>query len=284
MDNPAGRLRYWIARFDAYPHRDRPVSVAAAEFLGHDSSPASFAAQVAFMRLGISLADTCQEVRRETALLPEYLHPEMLLSDFSQVEAYVLGITLARQTPVQHLNAPLDAAGLRGLEFLDRYLSANRPQTWIEDEARSLLTNQVRDLIDRIMADDELSGDTKQFVTARLADVETALRDARLDGTPAIERATDGLIGSVRREPIMWQRIVEGGLGGLLSNLVMALVLALGQQPTDNVLPPAQPTVEIGPDATEDEPGHYVVRPESDGIVDAEIVDETGHASAKEVG
>lgn len=274
MNNPAGRLRYWISRFDAYPHRDRAVSVAAAEFLGHEESPEDFAAQVAFMWLGTSLAETCHEVRREVALLPDYLHPEMLLSDFPQVEAYVHGFTLARQTQVQHLSGPLDNAGRRGLEFLDKYLASNRPQPWIDDEKRSELTDQVRELIDRVAHDDELSIETKQFVAERLVDVERALRNARQTGTQAIERATDALIGSVRREPVMWQRIVEGGLGGLLSSLVTALIMALGQQPAENVLPAGQPTIEIDNRTINVDVDNNVGSRRNDDVVDAEIVEE----------
>jgi hypothetical protein len=268
-NNPAGRLRYWIDRFDTFPP-GVAVSQAAATLLGLD--PESTDGRVAFMRLGTAMADMCSEVRVEAALLPESLHPDMLLSDFPQVEAYVARLADARQIPVQDLGAVLDPAGRRGLEYLDRYLATNRPQRWIDDDDRAELIDKVRHLVDQVAVDPSLSASEKDFVIIRLNEVLSALRDADLTGTRAVERANDALLGSFRSEPGRWARIWEGALGELLGGLVLTIVLALGQQPHDNVLPPPAPVIQIENSTTvevEVEP----TAQDGPGAVDADVVD-----------
>lgn len=132
------------------------------------------------------------------------------------------------------------------------------------------------------MADGTLDDLAKEFVAANLSDVETALRNALLTGTPAIEKATDALLGSFRREPAMWQRIVEGGLGDLLGGLVMALIVALGQQPVENLLPTPTPSTVIQIDNS-NTTVNVDASPDSEAdVVDGEIVDDDKGSAQEE--
>lgn len=243
MDNPAGLLRHWLERIAEFPDKSQALSVAGAALI--EESHETVSGRMAVTRFGGQLAELCEAVRSEAALLPDYLHPDMLLSDFPQVEAAIDHFSMARQVRVEQFLATIEPAGHRCLEFLDTYLHHHRPHAWIDDAHRESLIEKVRDLIDKVGADEGLDLNLKQFVISRLSEVESAIRNATLTGTYGIERATDSLIGSFRREPGMWQRIFEGASGELLAGLVMALVVALGG-PTDvPVLPPAAPTPSI---------------------------------------
>lgn len=226
MDNPAGRLRYWLEQFSTWPNNGEALVVAACALLGKDANTVD--GRVAVMRLGAMLANLCAEVRAEVAHLPDFLHPHLLLSDFAQIEAAVDDFSLSRQTPVVSMLARIDPAGHRGLEMLDAHLHTQRPQQWIDDGTRESLVAQVRALIDGITEDPDLAVDVKRFVLRRLADVETRLREARLTGTPGIEAATDALIGAMHRRPDMWDRVAQTKWGPRLGKMAGALCLALG--------------------------------------------------------
>lgn len=277
-DNPAGRLRYWIQCFAVYPNKGEAIVVAACSML--DEDPNETSGRVAVMRLGAQLSDLCSEVRSEVALLPEYLHPEMLLSDFPQVEAAIDQMTLARQATVEALLQQINPAGHRGLEYLDTYLHSHRAQPWIDDQTRESLIEQVRDLVDGISDDPDLPLDVKQFVLVRLEDVEKALREVLITGSPGVERATDSLIGAMRRRPDMWERIGQSKWGPRLGNIAGALCLALGSaggipalMPGDVPQPPViEQTVEVETDVN-------VTVPSAEGdaaedIHDAEVVED----------
>jgi hypothetical protein len=285
MDNPAGRLRFWVERFVSYTNKGEAIVVAACSMLDEDANQPS--GRVAVMRLGAQLADMCDEVRAEVALLPDYLHPEMLLSDFHQVEAAVDQMTMARQVTVEAFTQQINPAGHRGLEYLDAYLHSHRAQPWIDDETRESLIEQVRSLIDGITEDLDLAVDVKQFVLRRLDEVETALREALLTGTPGIEFATDALIGAMRRRPDMWDRVAQTKWGPRLAKMAGALCLALGSagglpalMPGDEVQPPAiHNTVDVDTAVTVTVPAQ---EKENHGIHDAEILedDEDGSSAA----
>lgn len=283
MDNPAGRLRYWLEQISTWPNKNEALVVAGCGRLGKDANTVE--GRVAVMRLGAMLADLCAEVRAEVAHLPDFLHPDLLLSDFPQIEAAVDDFTLSRQTPVKNMLTRIDPAGHRGLEILDTYLHSQRPQQWIDDETRESLIEQVRALIDGITEDPDLAVDVKQFVLRRLVEVETGLREARLTGTPGIEHATDALIGAMRRRPDMWDRVAQTKWGPRLGKMAGALCLALGSagglpalMPGDEAQPPEiHNTVEVDTDVTVTAPAQA---DENEGIHDAEIVGEDDEGSS----
>lgn len=277
MDNPAGRLRYWIDQLQSWQNHNDAIVVAACSLLGLDQNTVE--GRVATMRLGAMLADLCFEVRKEVAQLPKYMHPDLLLSDFPQIEAAVDDFTLARQQPVHGMLSKINPAGHRGLEMLDAYLHTQRPQPWIEDDVRQSLIDHVRRLIDDVTDADDLDRETKDFVLLRLIEVERGLREALLTGTPGIERATDSLIGAMHRRPDMWDRVSSTKWGPRIAKLAGALVLTIGSvgglpalMPGDQPQPGVTNIVQIHVENSTQIDG--VPQAEDDDVVNAELVEE----------
>lgn len=280
LDNPAGRLRYWLEQVSTWPNKDEALVVAACGVLGQDANTTE--GRVAVMRLGTMLADLCGDVKVDVAHLPDFLHPDLLMADFAQIEAAVDDFTLSRQTPVKNMLTRIDPAGHRGLELLDTYLHTHRPQQWIDEEIRESLIAQVRDLIDGITEDHDLAADVKLFVLRRLVEVETKLRQALLTGGPGIEHATDALIGAMHRRPDMWDRVAETKWGPRLGKMAGALCLALGSvgglpalSPGDEDQTPEIHNVDLDTNVT-----IPTQSDENEDIHDAEIVGEENEGSS----
>ncbi|EGD45061.1 hypothetical protein NBCG_00597 [Nocardioidaceae bacterium Broad-1] len=284
LDNPAGRLLYWLNALKEQPGGE-PLVTAVGRLLDVDTGDVMGRADV--MRLGASLADLCLEVREEVERLPSYFHPDQLLADFGQIENAVDAFTMARNQNVESLTRQIDAGGYRGLEMIDLHLHTNRPQTWISDETRTSLLDQVRALIAEIDGTDELDEETKDFILLRLAAVVKALLDVMVTGTPAIELATDALYGSIRRRPDIWDRIAGTKFAQRLGKLAGALALALSSA---GGVPALMPADEPQPDVSNvqiviapgnDNLAHTGAEAEDD-VVEAEIVEPSNQEDASD--
>lgn len=228
MDNPAGLLRFWLHEQLNNMDHARALFEAAAEVIKADHD--TLAGRMEVLQFGARLADLCVEVRFEVGQLPPELLPDLLLADFEQVEKAVDYFTLARQQTLDNALNQINPAGWRGLEVMDNYLHIHRAERQIDEQTRASLIEQVRVLIDGITQDPDLSVEVKRVVLDRLGEVETALRDALLTGTVAIERATESLIGSwqnpTKRD--LWQRVGDSKWGERIGHIAVALCLALG--------------------------------------------------------
>lgn len=281
LDNPAGRIRYWLDALVAKPASD-PLILAAADILEVDDNTVSGRADV--MRLGVALADLCVEVRDEVGKLPEFLFPDILLADFGQIENAVDTFTMARHQKVENLALQIDSAGHRGLEMIDLHLHRQRPQAWIQEPDRVALIEQVRALVIEVRSTNELDQESKEFILVRLAAVEKALLNAILAGTPSIELATEALFGAVRRQPDMWDRIAGTTIAKRLGKLASALCMALGAV---GGAPALMPGEGPGPEVTNiqiqvgqtdlDNTAGDETGASDDGIIDAELVDQDGN-------
>ncbi|MGH3413928.1 MAG: hypothetical protein ACRDPH_12695 [Marmoricola sp.] len=281
MDNAAGRLRYWIDQLDGWPKSDDALVVAVCGFL--DLDPNAVEGMFGTMRLGSELADLCREVRSEVALLPDYLNPPMLLSDFGQVESLVGFFTLSRQYKVSQVLGQVDAAASRGLEYIDEYLHSHRPQPTIPEEDRAVLIDQVGELLRDVTDADDLPPDVREFVTVRLAGVERALRDYYLTGAEGVAAATDALVGGTRTRPDLWDRVASSRWGPRIGKVAAALCLAVSVSRglgLPALMPGDQPRPEVTVVQIQTTDGHVVSIPSphhdggDDEVVDGEIVDD----------
>jgi len=240
LNNPAGRLKVWVDRFVALSNTDIAISEALCRML--DVEHDEVEGRVEAMRVAAKVADLAAEVRVEAALLPDYVEPGALLEDFAQFDRMLDHFTLARQTRVTDMLGQLDAAAHRSLDLLDRQLSRFRPQPELSESLRVTLLDKVRALRQEVYDDASLDADLNDFLLRRFADVEAALVDAQFDGAAPVEVVTESIIGSIRREPKMWQRIAESTVAGTVSSVVTALFLSLVTPPAQDALPPGTPT------------------------------------------
>lgn len=197
--------------------------------------------RVEAMRVATRLADLAQEVRQEAALLPEHVEPDVMLEDFSQFDTLFDHLTLARQVRVGDMMAKVDAAAHRSLDMLSRQLHRYRPQPTVDEKVRQDLLMNVRHLRQQVAQDGALAKDVQDFILSRFGEIERVLREARITGALPIEMATDGLIGSIRRHPRMWQRVAESVFSEAVAGIVAGLFLTLVNPPSPEALPPGTP-------------------------------------------
>lgn len=272
MDNPAGRLRYWMVERAEPASGGNAILHSWQQILGYEAD--SWDGTIAVLRHASLLADLCTQVRTEALLLPAELHPKMLLLDFEQVETSVRYFTGMTQHTIGTQLSAIEGTGHRCLQLLDAYLSSHRPQGFLNLDTLDDLLEQVDALLAQVRDHPDLDEETRRFVQVRFREVRQALRDARVAGPRAVERATDALLGSFQREPRLWHKLGESTLAEVVGGLIVALLLSLGTQPTRDMLPPGTPerviieshvTVNIDP-----------AEPEGadDEIVEAELVDD----------
>ncbi|GAB7005665.1 hypothetical protein JCM18899A_31380 [Nocardioides sp. AN3] len=67
-----------------------------------------------------------------------------------------------------------------------------------------------------------------QFILARLREVQDALTEALIFGTPSVERGVNILWGSYRQERDWWDRLGESKWGPRVAKVWAGLMLTLG--------------------------------------------------------
>lgn len=239
IDNPAGRLQQWVSRFQLLPNKDTPISEALASMIGEDHS--TVRGRVESIRFAMRLAELADEVRAEAALLPEHVDADVLLEDFNQFDRVFDQMTIARQTRVADMLGQVDAAAIRSLDLLSRQLHRYRPEATLDENVRTTLIAAIKQLRRQVAEDVTLDSDVRDFILTRFGDVERVLLDAPATGSGPVERVTDSIVGSIQRQPRVWQRIAESVFAEAVAGVVAGLFLTLVSPPAPDALPPGTP-------------------------------------------
>ncbi|WP_416957760.1 hypothetical protein ACNKF0_09345 [Nocardioides sp. T5] len=239
LDNPAGRLKQWVDRFQTVSNRDTAVSDVLGSMLGVEV--AEVAGKVEVTRFAMQLAALGDDIRAKAALLPESVDADVLLEDFEQFDRVFDHLTMARQVRVGDMMAQVDAAAVRSLDLLSRQFHRHCPEPVMNEASREKLLEDVQSLREQVEQEEGLADDLREFILVRFGEVERVLRDVPVAGSVAVEVVTDSLIGSIQRQPQMWQRITESTVSGIVSGIVVALFSALVTPPPPDALPPATP-------------------------------------------
>lgn len=239
LDNPAGRLQHWVRQFQAVPNSDTAISEALARMIGVDHG--TIRGRVDAIRFAMRLPELGDDVRAEAVLLPEHVDADVLLEDFDQFDGMFDHMTLARQVRVADMLAQVDAAGHRSLDLLSRQLHRYRPEPTLNEDVRTSVVESLGLLREQVVEDATLDADLRDFILARFGEIERVLREATVTGAKPVEMVTDSIIGSIKREPTMWQRIAESAVSETVAGIVVALFLTLVSPPAPDALPPGTP-------------------------------------------
>lgn len=221
------------------PNKESVVSEVLATMLGEDH--ATVHGRVATIRFAMRLAELADDVRAEAALLPEHVDANVLIEDFDQFDRVFDHMTLARQIRVGDMLAQVDAAAIRSLDLLSRQLHRYRPEPTLNESVRANLVDSIKNLRKQVTEDTTLNGEVRDFILARFGEVEHVLRDASITGAGPVEMVTDSIIGSIERQPKMWQRISESMFAEAVAGVVVGLFLTLVSPPSPDALPPGTP-------------------------------------------
>jgi len=232
-------------------------------------------------RRGMMLAGLAQATRREAEQLPEMFHPAVMLANFHEVESALDQFTILPSIGLQQMYAQMQGTAWQALKMLDAMLSTHRPEAVVEHADIKEHVAKVRELIDEILADDDLDEALKRYIVARLRDIEDALTDALITGAGSVELAVNATIGAAQMDRDWWDRIAHTKWAPRIANVWMAIVTTLGAaggvpalMPGDDALPVIEQTVQVDTDVTvnvEDEDIHYaeIVEEDEDGPQEA---------------
>lgn len=204
LNNPAGRLHYWLQRGSARNHGNSAMGEWCAAFgLDHNK----VADRVQCMRRGAMLMRLATEVRREAEQLPGIYHPAVMLQHFGEIEGALDIFTILPGQQMGRMFEQIQGTGWQSLRLLDAMLSTHRPESVVEPDAIRKILAQVGSLIDEILADSDLETDLRRYIVARLRDVQNVLTDALITGAPGVELAANSLMGARHRDEDLWDRI-----------------------------------------------------------------------------
>lgn len=282
MNNPAGLILYWL-ELGSRTVANKSAMVEWCSVFQLDSAKVADRAECA--RRGLLLTALATEVRRDAALLPDYIPADMMLEHFNQVETVLDHFTLLPGTNIANMFAPLKETGWHSLKMLDRVLSQQSTRPAVERMVLDEHISKVRTLISDIASDETLEPDLRRYIIDRLRDVERALTDALINGAAGLEVAVNGLHGAHERERDLWERIAHTKWAPRIGAMWMALVTTLGAagglpalMPGSDTPPPHQTVVVIPfqhqPQITSPDHGDH-------DVFDAELVDDDGSAASE---
>ncbi len=219
------RIRWFLEAFRGAP-ASWTVPQGVAEIFGWDLQSEAHLVYRA-------IANAVQADRATRAMIdaaPTDSNVAMILEHFNQVDAAVAALASpSSSTPYvvqQVVNKVLDT-GWHALKIAPAILRAYSPQTdSMPDDTITSLLQETRELIDLVVAANDLAPDAKQTIVARLRDVETALLTYKVSGNPAVEGSRDALLGSLVASGSQWKQ-APGGLQGRVGRLIVNLGLAL---------------------------------------------------------
>jgi hypothetical protein len=276
MNNPAGRLRYWLQNANEIPGETVALSGWAEVF---DLDEATAQGKVEVIGRGAALMDLASETRQQMARLPGHFHADALLADFGEVEAALSQFLDLPRIKMVHFFQPLNGTGWRSLEFADLHLSSQLGERWIAGAQRDDLLRRVRSLINVVLESDDLGDEARLFVVDRLRQVETTLVQAQLRGVGDIESASDALVAGILRRADLGIEFFHTETGKLIGGFVFLVATALGMGSdylaiTDRSgTPVIENTVDVNVHVDDNNASDATRGRGSTGIVDAEVVE-----------
>lgn len=285
LDNPAGRLLYWLNQGQQYSsHPDPALNLWCQIF---DLNSQSKEDRARCLARGVDMMVLAQRVKAAVDDLPQQFAADTHLYHFDQVETCLDQFTNLAGVGMNAMMGTMSEGGWQALRSLDALLSRNRPEAEVPLDKVDQYRSMVDELIAEVAADGELADDLRVVILRRLRLVREALDEALISGAAGLERAVDSLIGSTQREPDLWDRIAQTRWGPRIGKLYYALATGLAALAVIPVLMP--PDADTGPPVVNNSVETTIEIDQSrstthlhkvddveaeDDVVDAEVVEE----------
>lgn len=212
LANPAARLRFWLdkgraladsaaqdlARNKQRNQRTEPHRLVDCWSIVWDLDPDDSDDRIEYARRGVSMIDAGVEVRALVEVSDNFMAPHAL-EHFAEVEE---ALNFFMSGPNQEITAMMETikpTGWHSLTMLDELLSNETAQAGLTGSQVRDLLRRTQDLITSVSEATDLSEADRLLLSEKLRDVEDALVRARITGTADLERAADGLMGSMLR-------------------------------------------------------------------------------------
>lgn len=215
-DNPAGRLHKVLTDLQGMAV-NQTIEDALTEVLeieGDDRYVRLHEYLSLVVRWPVDAADA---IRR----LPDENHA-LLLQWTGPVEQAVIWMGRWAHT-VNNLQSQYNETTMYSLAVTADLLHRRCPEPVIEAGTLEALVGLVREVIDAVVADEQLPAEAREFLLGRLLEVQQALLHFRIVGYPGVADAMDRLVGGLVRNPEAQNERTTGGVRRILVAVQQAL-------------------------------------------------------------
>ena len=232
LDNPASRLNFWlqqgrepadIVRRQQQNHNQRGERAPAvalqvwANIL--DIDPSTVEGRSDCFDRGLLMIRNGMEVRSLVEASANSLAP-VAFEHFDQVEKALSHFAALPSVKITTMMDCIEDTGWHSLKLLDTMFRSDSPEQWLSNDQQFTLLQQTRDLVDAVLKAKDLGPEDKQQIIDSLRKVEDALIRSDIAGGGDVERAVDGVIGSL-------VRVIMRKGSGFLAHPVTQATLAL---------------------------------------------------------
>lgn len=227
LNNPAGRLYYWLDKAQDVANGAKPRDVLAmnawCEVFGLNAG--SRADKGECLRLGSDLVRESVAVRQAVDDLPPGF-PRSALNGFEEVEQCLDYFSHLTSQYIESMMTQVKATGWQSLRMLDEMLGH------IGGEALDLsvldgYVETVGTLIEEVSADDSLPPTVRQFMLKMLRELRDGLLSAYVTGPEGLVRASDRWTASMVREPHLWDQVAATKWGPRLVTIYRDVMLTI---------------------------------------------------------
>lgn len=262
VNNPAGRLRYWLeighqrgievdrAVAQSNAQNQPPVMpVNLYETWCHIWSidPVEPQTRLEYIRRGVGLIDAAAEARALAGALPEEIYmAEHALEHFNQIEDALMFFTSINDTSFSTMFANVRETGWKSLKMMDHLLARECPGPSLTVEQSADLRKMAHDLIDALMADTALDAQLRIDLIQKVRDVDEALIKAAVLGTTVIVDSANTLLGYWYRMATRAAEVWNHPLTQAAAHFLTAVYTATEHHGAPNELAPGRYTEILG--------------------------------------
>lgn len=211
LDNPAARLNFWLQQGKqpaeafrrqqkSHNHQgERAPSVALPIWAKiWDIDPSTPEGRNDCFDRGLLMIRNGMEVRTLVETSANSL-ASVAFEHFDQVEQALSHFAALPTTRIDTMMDCIADTGWHSLKVLDAMFRSDSPEQWLNNDQQVSLLQQTRDLVDAVLKSKDLTPTERQQIVDSLRKVEDALIRSDIAGGADIERAVDGVIGTLIR-------------------------------------------------------------------------------------
>lgn len=262
VNNPAGRLRYWL---EIGQQRRLQVDQVVAQSSAQNQPPAMPVnlyetwcdiwgidpvqpqTRLEYIRRGVGLIDAAAEARALAEALPEEIYMvEHALEHFNQIEDALTFFTSINDTSFPTMFTNIRETGWKSLKMMDDLLARESPGPSLTVEESADLRKMAQDLIDALMADTVLDAQLRMDLIQKVRDVDEALIKAAVLGTTVIVDSANTLLGHWYRLATRAAEIWNHPLTQAAAHFLTAVYTATEHHGAPNELSPGPYTEILG--------------------------------------
>jgi hypothetical protein len=224
-NNPAGRVLIFLRAFEQAANRDpgKAAILTVSEMLGEERESAPMYLLLTRLRME---AESVEGLMAPYASVPGY---KTIFKHYGQILDATKRLQVPFRQNAHEIFTSVNDAGWAALEYADDVLTRSSTEKRLPAALRDHYLDDLRTLIDEVVADDTLSPQDRQRVVGLLRQVEDALVHIRLFGADRVEDAVAAAAAVIHSNPSLRSRIANKKWAKKLGVLVVGLLFTLAE-------------------------------------------------------